>query len=257
MTFLRIGGPHRLLLPLLVGWSAASQAGTFAFAAGLGAAIAAGLACFRVWLLRTDHRADASLFLAAASSLVTAAVVMLIVTGRWSSAILSLVAAGWLSLYHLLLRPRWGVVVEVEALVEEGLLLPLLGVMISGGPLSALFPIMALLAPLGAAGVASVFTHEPLRVLAGVPTVGAKRWAAGATLAVCSAVIVVANLGVPLRLRPEEALFVSSVSILALVIGWLMLADPRREWRDRRVRLLVTGAILSFEIVLIVVLSVR
>ena len=256
-TFVRAGGPQRILLPALIGWVATAAIGQppAPTLAGIGGA-AAALALLRFALLptATENRSVAVRRLAVGIGASFAVIVFLVLRGPWLSGVLFATSAGWIVFCQRYLARRLAVPVEVEALVTDGVLAPLIGSAVAAGSLVAVLPFMALLAPLGAASVASIYTNESLRLHCGIRSFGERAWSTPVTLAVVTLVLVIASTGAPIGLAAERSLLAVSVAAVVIGLAWLMLADPRRDWRERRVRLLVSGAVLAFEMQLFGVL---
>jgi hypothetical protein len=194
--------------------------------------------------------------LAAASTIATAAIALSFVLGVWAPALLLLAAAGAILVVRLDVRiGNRRLPVEVEAGVVEGVLAPLLGMTLVASPPGTGLELLVVLVPLALASSASVYSHEGLRILSGLRSV--LRWPAAAPVipGVLSLVIAAVLVGIPFGFSDEQALLVVAPASLAVFVCWLVLADPRPEWRVRRVRMLSLASVVALQVSLILVLA--
>ena len=150
--------------------------------------------------------------------------------------------------------------VEAGLVVSEGVLLPAFGyaAVASGwttasawtmvAPWTVPWSIVAVTVLAAAGSTCAAFVQEPMADSLGLPALRSVLppiiVAIGALLAVSSAIaLVLAGRGP--HLEPELALLATPVAIMPAFFGWLALADPRPEWRYRRVEYLVTATMFA------------
>lgn len=179
--------------------------------------------------------------------------------GAGGAIVLALIAAGWAGflvlagivvlewLFHLpplFLGRR--VPVELEVLLSEGLLLPVLGALALGSPVPwelawLTVPVAGSLAVAALPGTGAG-TEGRATMMANVLT---PLWAAALGLGLVSAAIALLLAGHAIPLHPELTLLASPVAIMAAVFGWIALADPRPESRYARIEILTRVAGLA------------
>jgi hypothetical protein len=280
MRCLRFAAPHRILAPFIVGAAfALHEAGYGGRGEGLvvqqldvspighvvilAVLVVSTVTLLRVWALQRASSSSLaqSLIMGVAGVGGGGALVLLVSTGNvvGSAAFAVLLANEWLFLLPpVSLAER--VAAEPGAIVTEGLLAPLLGISATGFlrdvPWSFLIVMLLLAGGLGSVA----FVREPVRSHSSVRSLAGSvspLLSAIVSLLLVTAAIAMVLAGAGPRLRPERALLATPVAIMAVVFGWLALADPRPESRYLRVeRLLTTGGLaLHAGLVLVLMFS--
>ncbi len=150
--------------------------------------------------------------------------------------------------------------VEAGLVVSEGVLLPAFGyaAVAYGWPAASAWTVVApwaipwsLVAVTGLAAAGSVcaaFAQAPVADSCGLPAMRVvlpPMLVAIVALGAVSGAIALVLAGHGPLLEPELALLATPVAVMPAFFGWLALADPRPEWRYRRIEYLVTSAALA------------
>lgn len=267
VVFARIGGPHRLILPVLVGLALAGTSAEASPTCLLSLCAAAlSLALLRHWFTQpeSERALRSSLVLAGAAALFTGALLGLAMLAGWQPVLPFAAMAAIITVFRVLLQRR-SVPVELESFLAEGLAGTVLGFLAAGGadPAGAvasgsmvlsLLQLGLLLGLLAVISTWAVMTHEPLRVFSGVPTLASRQWSLLLLLVLATCVLLLLVFLLPVEFTPEQRLLVVSTATVPVMVGWLSLADPRPDWRARRVRVVTLASVYSLEVMMVVVL---
>ncbi|MFP4114473.1 MAG: hypothetical protein ACOC2Y_06430 [Spirochaetota bacterium] len=258
---LRFAAPHRVFVPFLAGTAYAVReiggpsASVLSPAGGalprLGATLALGLlltvavALLRLWALGEGRATPfrQSLIMGGTGVSSGASVAILIVAGSWIGVVLLLAV---LTLEWLFFLPPLALCrrfpCEPELVAIEGVLAPLLGFVVIAARMPLPWSFVAVTGLAGASVAIAVFLQDPVRdalPMRSVADLVPPVVAGAVALALATAALALVLAGAGPQMRAEHALLATPVAVMAAVFGWLSLADPRPDWRYRRLERLL------------------